>query len=89
MNEVIRQIQAQRDDCVSELWNPQAADNDASDDLACWDGTDVAEYANPLDDKVGDLTIPRTLFSGFSDGDDVRITSGRDSDNNIIVYWGA
>ena len=24
MNEVIRQIQAQRDDCVSELWSPEA-----------------------------------------------------------------
>ena len=88
MNEVIRQIQAQRDNCVSELWNPEVDDNTAADAMECWDGSAVAEYANPLEDKIGDLTIPRSLYSGFTDGDDVRITSGRDSDNNIIVYWG-
>ena len=90
MNEVIRQIQAQRDDCVSELWNPSAADN-ASDAVECWGGT-MPTYGTGspvvyLQSKVGDLTIPRTLYDGFDDGDEVRETSGRDSDNNIIVYW--
>ena len=85
MNEVIRQIQAQRDDCVSELWNPQAT-NVSGTGAGCF--TTDPLYNNPLDGKVGDLTIPRTLYVGFRIGTDtVRGTSGRDSDNNIIVYW--
>ena len=37
--------------------------------------------------KIGDLTLPRTLFSGFLPADVLRRTSGRDSDNNIFVMW--
>ena len=84
MQEVIRQIQAQRDDCVSELWNP-AVDDDVAESN-CFGGT-LPTYENPLSTKIGDLTIPRTLYTGLEDGDDLRDTSGRDSDNNIIVYW--
>ena len=84
MQEVIRQIQAQRDDCVSELWNPDVNDSVAT--ANCFGGT-LPVYANPLSEKIGDLTVPRTLYTGLEVGDDLRNTSGRDSDNNIIVYW--
>ena len=41
-----------------------------------------------VEGKVGDLTIPRSLYDGFVVATSVvRPTSGRDSDNNIIVYW--
>ena len=84
MNEVIRQIQAQRDDCVSELWNPEAVDRSAVA-AGCFTANPV--YVNPLNVKIGDLTVPRTLYTGFAATDTVRAASGRDSDNNIIVYW--
>ena len=89
MNEVIRQIQAQRDDCVSELWNPEAQDLGGSTGQhadSCF-GATVPTYTTTLTDKIGDLTIPRTIYTGFDTSDTVRLTSGRDSDNNIIVYW--
>ena len=80
MQEVIRQIQAQRDNCVSELWNPTVDDS--------WHGTGAANTdqrgQNP---KVGDLTVPTGLFGSTLAASEVRDTSGRDSDNNIIVFW--
>ena len=88
MNEVIRQIQAQRDNCVSELWNPGATNYDESECFGL--GAATPAYASPLVAKVGDLTIPRGLYTGFDTASDtVRSSSGRDSDNNIIVYWDA
>ena len=92
MNEVIRQIQAQRDDCVSELWNPSADDSNAFGSNGCFTSAPTYGTGSPvvyLSAKVGDLTIPRTLYNGFADGDTLRAGSGRDSDNNIIVYWSA
>ena len=89
MGEVIRQIQAQRDNCVSELWDPKVGNFDppTSDGpaIGCWAAQ--PPYKSPLDGKVGDLTIPRSLYTGFDTADKVRGTSGRDSNNNIIVYW--
>ena len=86
MGEVIRQIQAQRDNCVSELWDPKVGDHSDTAVTGCW--ADLPDYASPLVAKVGDLTVPRSLYTGFDpDNDKVRATSGRDSDNNILVYW--
>ena len=90
MNEVIRQIQAQRDNCVSELWDPSVTNLDSvAPNLAasCFDTEPT--YISPLNGKIGDLTIPRSLYSGFTTGDALRQGSGRDSDNNIIVFWNA
>ena len=89
MNEVIRQIQAQRDDCVSELWNPSVGDFGGTPaTTGCFSALPTYEVSGvPLATKVGDLTIPRTLYSGFDAADPLRASSGRDSDNNIIVYW--
>ena len=52
MTEVIRQIQATRDNCVSELWNPTPNTADTAN-TQCF--ATVAVNTN----KVGDLTIPR------------------------------
>ena len=88
MTEVIRQIQAQRDNCVSELWSPKVDDDSSGTATGCHSNTTTPLYASPLIAKIGDLTIPRGLYTGFDDtSDTVRLTSGRDSDNNIIVYW--
>ena len=89
MNEVIRQIQAQRDNCVSELWDPEVVDHPAPAATAtCYTTTTLPKYASPLAQKIGDLTVPRSLYTGFDTiNDTVRGSSGRDSDNNIIVYW--
>ena len=89
MNEVIRQIQSTRDNCVSELWNPRVGNFTGTPAaVGCWGSLPTYETAGVvLDGKVGDLTIPRSLYDGFDATDTVRGTSGRDSDNNIIVYW--
>ena len=91
MNEVIRQIQAQRDNCVSELWDPSVTNLDTSTvgqtPASCFDTEPT--YISPLTGKIGDLTIPRGLYSGFTLADPLRQGSGRDSDNNIIVFWDA
>ena len=84
MNEVIRQIQAQRDECAREIWNPRVDDSNAAS--GCFGGT-IPALGDPLTAKVGNLAIPRTLYAGFTDPDTVRPTSGRDSDNIIIIYW--
>ena len=91
MQEVIRQIQAQRDNCVSELWNPQVTDGNAVHANGCWANA-AASHTEPSSGspaKVGDLTIPRGLIQLTASNKPIRTTSGRDSDNNIIVYWGA
>ena len=85
MNEVIRQIQAQRDNCVSELWDPKVGDDADTDVSGCY--TTWPSYQDDPRGKIGDLTIPRTLFTGFLPADVLRRTSGRDSDNNIFVMW--
>ena len=86
IQEVIRQIQAQRDNCVSKLWDSEATGHGESDCL----GTGTAPtYQNPLTAKIGDLTIPRGLYTGTVVGTSyVRNESGRDAENNIFVYWG-
>ena len=85
MNEVIRQIQAQRDNCVSELWNPEAT---VYSDSECLGGT-LPKYSANGTDRVGDLTIPRGLYDGVEPTSELRDALGRDSANNILVYWDA
>ena len=86
MQEVIRQIQAQRDNCVSELWNPQVNDSNTANEGGTEDGACFTTQAATPAGNVGDLTVPRGLLQGGT-GSAIRATSGRDSDNNIIVYW--
>ena len=83
MNAVIKQIQAQRDECASDIWDPKVFETDAEIDNGCfWAAGSVAK-------SIGDTDIPRGLHAGGSgeDSENVRLKSGRDADNNIIVHF--
>ena len=93
MNQVISQIQAQRDECPEDTWDPVVTDMDEDDPApaACF-GAVVHSGGGITDtegDKgvVGDTQVPRSLRLENSDTKNVRVASGRDSSNNIIVYW--
>ena len=94
MNQVISQIQAQRDECPEDIWNPVVTDMDEDDPApaACF-VSPVAHSGGGITgtegDKgvVGDTQVPRSLRLENSDTKNVRVASGRDSSNNIIVYW--
>ena len=75
MNEVTRQIQAQRDQCAPEYWNPVAVDPVPEGEGTCLSWLDGID---PVHLPPGLLTL---------DGEDPKATSGRDSYNNVIVYW--
>ena len=89
MQEVIRQIQAQRDYCIPELWSPVVDDATSVLATGCHESTTLPLYTSPLVARIGDLTIPKSLYTGFTTTDTVQATSGRDSDNDVIVYWSA
>ena len=86
MNEVIRTIQTHRQTCAPELWNPQVDDSPtgvvAANGTACF-SANAASNRN----SVGNTLVPHGLRTGYRFDGPVRVTSGRDSDNNIIVYW--
>ena len=92
MNVVIGQIQAQRQECTLEAWDPDVVDMPAAASAEmCWNqtsaaATGVAGTEGPLG-KVGASQVPRGLRIGNEDDGLVRALSGRDSDNDIIVYW--
>ena len=91
MNQVIGQIQAQRDECPEDVWQPEVVERAGS---ACFGS--AVDAPGLFGAEVGDTVVPRSLRKGNTDGvaaltdgqsGTVRITSGRDSDNNILVYW--
>ena len=84
MQEVIRQIQNQRDACAVELWNPTVNTVDTKNDDCFADITKTGEAGKGL---VGNTLVPAGLRTNNSLTENVRLASGRDSDNNIIVYW--
>ena len=87
MNAVVSQIQTQRDECSSDVWDPAVNDashgHGATADRHCF-GT-IATNTAAGTAKVGSSKVPRGLISGATGN--VRATSGRDSDNNIIVFF--
>ena len=101
---VIRQIQAQRQECPPDVWNPQVDDGGYQATAAVPDDplTTGVDESRPATDgcfgtgtgnqgvnaKIGASVVPRSLRDGNEDAGAVRNTSGRDSDNNIVVYWG-
>ena len=111
MNQVISQIQAQRDECPEDVWNPVVVDDPfvvASSPAGatatdCW-GLGIVRalpshgFPNTkgILGRIGDTQVPRSLRVGNTDGvgtpdgssdGHVRERSGRDSSNNILVYW--
>ena len=75
MQEVIRQIQAQREECGPLLWNPKVAEPAPHESGTCLS----------LVDGIDPVHLPPGLLT--SDSERPRPTSGRDSYNNVIVYW--
>ena len=92
MNAVKSQIQAQRQECPPDVWSPTVIDMPAAASAEmCWNqaapaATGVAGTAGSAG-TVGASQVPRGLRHGNVDTGLVRAKSGRDSDNNIIVYW--
>ena len=83
-NTIIRAIQAQRSECSEDIWNPVAVDaaDQFAGDLDCF-WHDVG-MGGPL---VGESEVPSGLRAdGLPDGD-LPLVSGRDLENNIIVFW--
>ena len=108
MNQVVSQIQAQRDECPEDVWDPEVIDAELlappADGTQCWSTSAAAPVLGGVpgtegtDGKVGDTQVPRSLRVGNTDGvagargtpvgtGTVRATSGRDSSNNILVFW--
>ena len=88
MNALIGQIQSQRDECSSEIWNPEAKDVDHGR-RSCFGIILPAGLTVVSRLKVGSSVVPRT-FRFESVGAhtySIREESGRDAHNNIIVYW--
>ena len=94
MNTVIAQIQSQNEDCSSDVWAPDVVDHGGTGDDAtgmCFSSTAGTAFAGKDDAEdwmVGDQSIAEGLLrKDASDKYAPRTTSGRDSDNNVIVYW--
>ena len=88
---IIRNIQSQRDECNSELWNPEPVEATEQETV----DTEVADMcfgmlqsaATGDKSKVGDTVVPRSLRIQNDETKAARPTSGRDAGNNILVYW--
>ena len=80
MQFVIRWIQSRRSECDSESWSPVVRTRRGHPQNCLARSTkNVGE-----DVVVGEVAVPGGLMTS---GSNVKNISGRDSDNNIIVYW--
>ena len=87
MNTVISRIQSQQTECASDVWAPEVVNIDITGTNKigrCF--ADIAEQGAATD-KIGTSTIPDGFLVGPDAARVVRLTSGRDSKNNILVYW--
>ena len=103
MQVVIAQIQSQQSECASEVWDPEVIDmekavaagtvavgspNKGQCYLSAGGFTTTKADSAVGDIKIGDQSLPASLVrSTGADKNFPRTTSGRDSENNIIVYW--
>ena len=91
MDVLVSQIQSQHGECAADVWSPDAVDLGSGGTPVvtvgnCYGtaGVGVARSTNPL---VGTQVVPDGLFAGPAATALTRVTSGRDSENNIIVYF--
>ena len=83
MNAVIKQIQAQRAECASDIWGPIVWEATPDFQAAGCIPDDAGEFAT-----IGDTDVPRGLeIPGDNLEGAVSLVSRRDADNNIIVHW--
>ena len=91
MDDVIRTIQNQRSACAPELWAPDVDDTTKGEGVAgtnCFGVTTTPDSADSGPRAtVGNTLVPAGLRAGNDINGKVRATSGRDSDNDIIVFW--
>ena len=95
MDVVIAQIQSQHSECASDVWAPKVVDHTA-DEGVCFSataGTGSTYFSTGQDAgviSVGTQAVPETLLrkqTGTPVKYKPRAESGRDSENNIIVYF--
>ncbi len=79
MNLIVNQIQTRQDECRSGLWNPVVANPTSWSDPPGWCTDDPS---SPV--SIGGMEVPGSLRETTTKP---RETSGRDSRNNIIVFW--
>ena len=84
MNIVISQIQNNQNECASDIWDPEVIGVDSTSTNQCWASTATL----PAVVKVGEGDIPDGLKTGSGATAKPRASSGRDDQNNIIVYTG-
>ena len=84
MQETVRHI-SQRDECGPQTWNPVVDDTNRIGSQGCWTSESQTERQNSP--KVGNLDVPGSLFQGQDLTSKVADLSGRDGDNNVIIYW--
>ena len=87
MNIVIAQVRAQRQECAKDVWKPVAIDMSDTEGLCYKAGGGFTAATDGKALKVGDQALPESLQRSVTGGQIPRYTSGRDSENNIIVYW--
>ena len=100
MNVVIAQIQSQQQECASDVWDPEAVDMGTPVATTgviavgvasgqCFTAAGGYAATATSEPEVGDQKLPKSLTREFGTTKAIspRSTSGRDSDNNIIVYW--
>lgn len=75
---VVKGIQSSRPECRDTLWKPRISD-DATNLSRCFTGASTS---------IGGQLVPSSLRDGGTSGGAVRGTSGRDADNNVLVYFG-
>ena len=87
MNDLIKSVHPARDFCSRELWHPEVDDSTSGVGVGgCFRPPSAAggPGGRPM---VGHRTVPYGLLDESLGEGVVRATSGRDSSNNIIVYW--
>ena len=91
MNIIVSQVQTQLPGCEADIWNPTVVD--LSTDVGnCYGNvgtvaTSVDETEASKKSKVGDANMPTGLLIWEPFAYSSRTASGRDNENNIIVYF--
>ena len=93
MNVVIAQIGSQHSDCASDVWDPEVIDIGGTPLVGkCYSATagnlpDSTSLADTSNIVVGDQAVPTSLLRKGTANYKPRDSSGRDSDNNVVVYF--
>ena len=88
MNQLVQVIQSQRDECDSEVWDPFVNDGISGGAPGAGKCFSTAPSASAPGAVVGTTAVPRSLHEKDDYKEPVRQASGRDAENNIIVYFG-